>query len=46
MKLKRRREPSYRWRLTPVILASWETEIRRMEVGGKPRQIVETASPK
>jgi hypothetical protein len=31
----------------PVILASWEAEIRRIAVSGQPRQIVlETPSPK
>jgi hypothetical protein len=33
--------------LTPVILATWEAEIRRMEVQGQPRQTVyRTPSPK
>jgi hypothetical protein len=26
--------------LTPIILATWEVEIRRTEVQGQPRQIV------
>jgi hypothetical protein len=31
----------------PVILAMWETEIGRIDVGGHPRQIVyEIISPK
>jgi hypothetical protein len=29
----------HRW-LTPVILAAWETEIRRIEVRSQPREIV------
>jgi hypothetical protein len=34
-----------RW-LTPVILATWETEIGRIKAGGQPGQIVhETPSP-
>jgi hypothetical protein len=28
------------WWLTPVILATWEPEIRRIEVGGQFRQII------
>jgi hypothetical protein len=28
------------WWLTPVITATWETEIRRIEVRGQTRQIV------
>jgi hypothetical protein len=28
------------WWLTPVILATWETEVRRIVVRGQPRQIV------
>jgi hypothetical protein len=33
--------------LTPVILATWEAEIRRITVRGQPRQIVcKTTSPK
>jgi hypothetical protein len=36
-----------RWWLTLVILATWETEIRRIMVQGQPVQIVhETLSPK
>jgi hypothetical protein len=35
------------WWLTPVILATWEAEIRRILVQGHPKQIVhETPSPK
>jgi hypothetical protein len=35
------------WHLTPVILAIQEAEIRRIEVGSQPRQIVqETLSQK
>jgi hypothetical protein len=35
------------WWCTPVILATWEVEIKRTAVGGKPRQIVcKTPSPK
>jgi hypothetical protein len=33
--------------LTPIILVTWETEIRRIEVQDQPGQIVhETPSPK
>jgi hypothetical protein len=33
--------------LMPVILANWEFEIRRIVVGGQPRQIIlETLFPK
>jgi hypothetical protein len=28
------------WELTPVILVTWENEIKRMEVPGCPGQIV------
>jgi hypothetical protein len=36
----------HRW-LTPVILPTWEPEIRRIEVRGQLRQIIqETPSPK
>jgi hypothetical protein len=36
-----------RWWLTPVILVTWEAEIRRIRVRGQPRQIVhKTSSPK
>jgi hypothetical protein len=39
--------PAGCWWLVPVILASWEADIRRIEVRGQPRQIVhETLSPK
>jgi hypothetical protein len=35
------------WWLIPVILATWEAEIRRIMVRGQPRQIVlKTLSPK
>jgi hypothetical protein len=35
------------WWLVPIILATWETEVRRMEVQDQARQIVhETSSPK
>jgi hypothetical protein len=35
------------WWLTPVILGTWEAEIRRIMVPGQPGQIVhETLSPK
>jgi hypothetical protein len=34
-----------RW-LTPIILATWEAEIRRIKVGGQPKQMVlQTLSP-
>jgi hypothetical protein len=36
-----------RWRLTLVILATWEADIRRIMVHGKPSKIVlDTLSPK
>jgi hypothetical protein len=35
------------WWLTPVILATWEVEIRKIMLPGQSRQIVpETSSPK
>jgi hypothetical protein len=33
--------------LTPVILATWEAEVRRIDVGAHPRkQIMKSPSPK
>jgi hypothetical protein len=33
--------------LTPIILAAWEAEIRRLAVPGQPRHVIpETPSPK
>jgi hypothetical protein len=35
------------WLIMPIILATWETEIRRIEVRGKPRELVcKILSPK
>jgi hypothetical protein len=43
---KKKREREFWW-LTPVILPSWEAEIRKIMVQGQPGQIVlETLSPK
>jgi hypothetical protein len=39
VKFKKRLLAGYQW-LTPIILATWETEIRRTEVRGQPRQTV------
>jgi hypothetical protein len=36
---KKKKKARYWW-LTPVILATWESEIRRILVRGQPRQIV------
>jgi hypothetical protein len=36
---------AWHWWLTPVILATWEAEIRKIEVWGQPRKI-ETPSVK
>jgi hypothetical protein len=39
-------ETRCRW-LMPVVLATWESEVRRIQSRGQPRQIVwETPSPK
>jgi hypothetical protein len=46
--VRERRAPAagHPW-LTPIILATWEAEIRRMKVQGQPRQkVLETPSSK
>jgi hypothetical protein len=44
---KKKRERSGCWWLTPVILDTWEAEIRSVLVGGQPKQIVhESLFPK
>jgi hypothetical protein len=38
--VRMRRKLGACWWLTPIILATWEVEIRRIEVRGQPREIV------